>query len=56
LGVENSRNEYQSINKSDYVAPPHHLESAKLNDEKKNDLRTHHFLLGVKPSPNIYLS
>lgn len=43
---DHSNTNYQSINKSDYLPPPQNLESAKLNDEKKNDLRTHHFLLG----------
>ena len=43
---DHSNTNYQSINKSDYLPPPQNLESAKLNDEKKNDLRNHHFLLG----------
>lgn len=50
LGNDKDQAQYTSINKSDYLPPPSHLESAKLNDEKKNDLRTHHFLLGNQSS------
>lgn len=47
LGSDKIDKDYQSIAKSDYLPPPSNLKNAKLNDEKKNDLRNHHFLLGT---------
>lgn len=45
LGTDVFDHRYKSISKTDYL-PPVNAENAKLDQQKKNDLRSHHFALG----------
>lgn len=47
LGTDVFDHRYKSINKTDYL-PPVNAENAKLDQQKKNDLRSHHFAFGRK--------
>ena len=46
LGTDVFDQRYKSISKTDYL-PPVNAENAKLDQQKKNDLRAHHFALGM---------
>ena len=53
LGNYSAKNLYATTNLCKY--PPHFgFHPEKLNEEKKNDLRTHHFNLGLTISINIF--